>query len=259
MLPAAKKTKLFNDLKNYKKKFIVEKYFESDESATRLMINSFLTDILGFKSLDEVKTEYMIKGTYADYVIQLDGKRHFLVEVKAMQIDLSDKHLRQAVNYAANEGIDWALLTNGKDFELYRVYFTDKVESRKVFSACLSEMNDIKNAVNCIQYLTKAAIQKKGLDILWNKVSALDPPSVASLLYSKKIISILKKELKTKYKTTFSEEDIANSITRIIEDKIENVKPIKEKKSAKDKVKSIKQPIATEAPVNEILTSGQGI
>ncbi len=35
------------------------------------MINSFLTDILNYLSIEEVKTEYMIKGTYADYVVQL--------------------------------------------------------------------------------------------------------------------------------------------------------------------------------------------
>ena len=105
MLTEAQRKIFLNELKNYRKKYLVEKYFKLDESATRLMINSFLTDVLGYAELDEIKTEYTIKSTYADYVIQLDKKQHIVVEVKAIQIDLSENHIRQALGYAANEGI----------------------------------------------------------------------------------------------------------------------------------------------------------
>ena len=48
------------------------------------MINSFLTDVLNYAELDDIKTEFSIKGTYADYVIQLDKKRQIVIEVKAI-------------------------------------------------------------------------------------------------------------------------------------------------------------------------------
>src|SRR5436190_15526888 len=121
MLTKSKKTKLFGQLKSYNKQFLRSKREELDESGTRLMINSFLTDVLGYIAIEEVKTEYMIRGTYADYVIQTKGVRHFLVEVKSLSLALSDKHLRQAINYGANEGIEWAMLTNGKCFEFYKI------------------------------------------------------------------------------------------------------------------------------------------
>ena len=108
------------------------------------MINFFLTDVLGFQALDEVKTEYMIKGTYADYVVQLNGIRHFLVEVKAYSLELSEKHLRQTVNYGANEGIEWALLTNGRSFDFYKILFNKPIESRKVFSIDLTNVSNYK-------------------------------------------------------------------------------------------------------------------
>ena len=66
MLTKSKKSKLLGALKTYNKKFLRGKLVELDESGTRLMINSFLTDVLGFAAIEEVKTEYMIKGTYAD-------------------------------------------------------------------------------------------------------------------------------------------------------------------------------------------------
>src|ERR1043166_409601 len=110
MLTPAKQSKLLFALKAYKKKFLDRDLAELDESGTRLMINAFLTDVLGFEPIEEIKTEYMIKGTYADYVVQLKGTRHFLVEVKALSFNLSEAHLRQAINYGANEGIEWAVL-----------------------------------------------------------------------------------------------------------------------------------------------------
>ena len=65
MLTNTKKAKLLNAVKSYSKKFLNSKVTELDESGTRLMINSFLTEVLNFLPLDEVKTEYMIRGTYA--------------------------------------------------------------------------------------------------------------------------------------------------------------------------------------------------
>ena len=44
-------------------------------------------------------------------------------EVKALSLNLSSNHLRQSINYGANEGIDFVLLTNGRVFELYKVLF----------------------------------------------------------------------------------------------------------------------------------------
>lgn len=58
MLTKSKKTKLLGQLKSYNKQFFRSKRNELDESGTRLMINSFLTDVLGFIAIvDEVKTE----------------------------------------------------------------------------------------------------------------------------------------------------------------------------------------------------------
>lgn len=224
-LPASKKRKLFSALKKYKRRYLGEKYSELDEAATRLMVNAFLTDLLGFASLDEVKTEYMIRGTYADYVIQIRGKRYFIIEVKKFPTELSQKHLRQAVNYAANEGIDWALLTNGKNFDFYKILFNKPIESRRVFSIDLGDESKLKSAAEYLQYLTKPLLLKKGLDYLWNKVSALDPVNLSRLLYEKPILRRLRRQLRRTYKAKFSDEEIATALTRIIEDKIESVKP----------------------------------
>lgn len=240
MLTTSKKAKLLNALKAYSKKFLYGKVTELDESGTRLMVNSFLTDVLGFTPIEEVKTEYMIRGTYADYVIQIKDVRQFLVEVKALSFALSDKHLRQAINYGANEGIEWALLTNGKCFDFYKILFNKPIESRKIFSLDLSNPTQIKNCVEEIQYIHKDSITNKGLSLLWNKTCALDPVNVAGLLFAQPVTNFIKRSLKKKYKSKFSDDEIHASLNKIIYEAIslDNIKPTKNKKEKKKELKS---------------------
>jgi len=257
MLTASKKQKLLNALKIYNKKYLHGKVVELDESGTRLMINTFLTDVLDYTPIEEVKTEYMIRGTYADYVIQIKGIRQFLVEVKALSFGLSDKHLRQAINYGANEGIEWALLTNGKCFEFYKILFNKPIESRKVFSLDLSDPSQLKNCVEVIQYIHKDSVTNNGLSLLWNKTCALDPLNVAGLLFAPAVTNFIKRVLKNKFKSKFSDEEVQASINRIIHEPIalEDVKLTKinkpRKKNSKEKTPEPTLTVLEPQPVEE--------
>src|SRR3990167_8490981 len=149
-----------NKLRNYKKRYLRKEYGSLDESATRIMVNNFLTDILGYAELVDIKTEYRIRGEYADYVIQVGRKKRFVVEVKSISLDLNEKHLRQSLNYAANEGIDWILLLNGRQIELYKVNFSKPIKSTIVLSFDLIDNDDFKIAPEFISYLTKRSVEK---------------------------------------------------------------------------------------------------
>ena len=240
MLSKNKILKFTQSIKDYKKRFLDKPLGDLDESGTRLLINHFLTEMLGYETLSEVKTEYMIKGTYADYVIQIGGKRHFLVEVKALSLNLSSNHLRQSINYGANEGIDFVLLTNGIVFELYKVLFEKPISHELIFSLNLSELTNLKIIADQLQYLHKDEVLKKGLDVLWDRHSALSPKNLSKLLFSDEVVKFLKKELKKKYNIKFDEVVIENAVKRIAMESviIENFKPIKRKVS-----KNIDNPI----------------
>jgi len=235
MLSTQKLLKFTQSIKEYKKKFLDKPLGELDESGTRLLINHFLTEMLGYETLSEVKTEYMIKGTYADYVIQIGGKRHFLVEVKALSLNLSSNHLRQSINYGANEGIDFVLLTNGRVFELYKVLFEKPISHELIFSLDLSELATLKLIADQLQYLHKDAVLKKGLDVLWDRHSALSPKNLSKLLFSTEVVKFLQKELKKKYNIKFDEVVIENAVKRIAMESviIEDFKSIQKKERKK--------------------------
>lgn len=246
MLTETKKQKLIDNLKAYHKRYLSGSITDLDESGTRIMINHFLTDVLGFTALEEVRTEYMIKGTYADYMIQVSGKRYFLVEVKAFSLNLSENHLRQAVNYGANEGIEWALLTNGKHFNFYRIIFEKPISHRLVFSIDLTESASIKKACEDIQFMTKDCVLKKGLDTLWNKSLALTLESIAKLMLSHDVVSLVRKKINKDYDTRFDDEQIQETIHRVLSEevKMEGIKmPKLSKKEAGPKKVEIAQPI----------------
>lgn len=238
MLTKSKQRHLFNSLKEYHRQYLKKTNPDLDESGTRLMINSFLTEVLGFAPIEEVKTEYMIRGTYADYVIKLKGVQHFLVEVKALGIELSEKHLRQAINYGANEGIEWVLLSNGRRFDFYKILFEKPISERKVFSIDLNDSSKLKASVETIQYLHKLSVTHKGLDLLWAKCVALDPTTIAGLLQNKPVINFIKRALKKKYKHQFTDNEIIGSLNKVIYEPIQldNVKQVTIRKKKRNTV-----------------------
>lgn len=232
MLTTTKKTKMLNALKTYKKSYLDKKYDDLDESATRVMVNHLLSEVLGFKMIDEIKTEYMIRGTYADYVVQMKGVRHFLVEVKALGLDLNEKHLRQAINYGANEGIEWAVLTNAKRLELYKILFEKPINYKKVLSIDFADTNNLKADIEMLQFLHRDSISKGELNILWKKHTALNPKGLASYLFGKPVINYIKRELKAKYKSNFSDGEIFEALKQMLSCSLcmEDIKPIKSRK-----------------------------
>lgn len=248
MLTNSKQQKLFAALKNYRKQFLDSGLTDLDESGTRLMINSFLSDVLGYKQLEEIKTEYMIKGTYADYVIQVSKTRYFLVEVKALSFELSEKHLRQTINYGANEGIEYALLTNGKSFEFYKIIFDKPIYSRLVFAVDLSDITGLKIAANYLQHLHKDSVVKNSFGTLWNKCEATDPYNIAGIICSEPVLKSIKKLIKYKYNEKCEDEVILNAVHKIVTDKMDPalIKPFKVGKTRVRKEKKLDEAITEE-------------
>lgn len=254
MLSASKSSKMLTALKDYKKRYLVKAIADLDESGTRIMINNFLSSILGYQELEEIKTEYMIKGTYADYIVQLGGKQHFLVEVKAYSIDLSDKHLRQAINYGANEGIEWAILTNGRQFQLYKIVFEKPISEKLVFEVDFTaEDYSAKEVFGHLVYLHRDAVIKKSLNDLWSRYSALNPLNIAGLLFAPQVIKFLKKELKSKYASKFEDDEIIESLTEVVCEEI----PADKLKIPrfKSKKKNVKKGDSSQSAVGESTTN----
>ena len=225
-MPTINQLQIFkNQINAYKKRYLRKEFSRLDESATRIMTNFFLTDILGYKELDEIKTEYRIRSEYADYVVQLKRKKHFVVEVKSIDLDLNEKHLRQSLGYAANEGIDWILLLNGREVQLYRVNFGKPITTTLIYKLDLLNTDDFKKAPELLWYLTKRAVEKGELETFWKRTNALNPTNLSKILYCEEVVKRLRNDLKEQTGIYFQMEDVANSLREIITQSIEFPKP----------------------------------
>ncbi len=65
-----------------------------------------------FSNMDEVEAEKAIVHGRADFVFKLNNVTRFCVEVKSLRHDLTDDDREQAISYAYNKGVSWAILTN---------------------------------------------------------------------------------------------------------------------------------------------------
>lgn len=213
-------------LREYRKKYLTKKQnLELDESATRLMVNYFLTDVLGYVELDDIKTEYAIRGEYADYVIQLARKKHFVIEVKSIQIDLNDRHLRQSLSYAANEGIDWIILFNGKQIQLYRVLFGKPISFHKVGEFDLGDLTQIKSAAEHLVHLTKPSVKKNELEGYWKRHNALTTESLIKVMYSEDVIRSIRLKVKKLTGINFDQMEVLDSVYNLVNTECKSIKP----------------------------------
>lgn len=220
------KRQLEKRLREYRKKYLTKKQNLSlDESATRLMVNYFLTDVLGYVELDDIKTEYNIKGEYADYVIQIARKKHFVIEVKSIQIDLNERHLRQSLSYAANEGIDWIVLFNGKQVQLYRVLFGKPISVHRVCEFDLGNLSTMRAASEHLINLCKGPVLKNELEVYWKRFDALTPSSLAKHLYTADVIKALRRRIKQGCGINFSNDDILDALHELVKEENQVNKP----------------------------------
>ncbi len=208
---------LEKNLREYRKKWLGKSRGKSlNEADTRICVNDLLTNVLGYAMQEEIKTEYAIRGQYADYVIQLKRKKQFVVEVKAMEIDLTAKHLLQASHYAADEGIDWILLTNGMSLELHRVIFSKPVSDVQIFKFDISDLSQIEKASDALVNLTKRAVEKGELEEYWKRFDALSSAKLIKTIYTEEIIGALRRKIKKDSGMTFDQTDVLSAIHELI-------------------------------------------
>lgn len=204
-------------LREYRKKYLTKKQnLDVNESATRIMVNYFLTDVLQYLELEEIKTEYSIRGEYADYVIQLKRKKHFVIEVKSIELDLNERHMRQSLQYAANEGIDWVLLFNGKQIQLYRVIFGKPLTNKKVFDIDLADLTQMRKASEELVALTKPAVLKGELEAHWKRFDALTPASLVKTIYSADVINSIRLKVKKQSGINFDNAVVLDAVHNLI-------------------------------------------
>jgi predicted type IV restriction endonuclease len=191
------KDRIARGLRKYKSVAQKARANSAKESDTRMIVSSIVSDVLGWDAFDNLTGEFRIKGNFADFVIRRDGKSFVIIEVKAITLKLSAKHLYQAVSYAANQGVEWVILTNGAEWQLHRVLFTKPVDTELVFEvSLLDEDMKPKEKVDLFYLLTPEALRRDELEAFYQRKRAIAGHNVAKLLLSESVLTKLRSEIK---------------------------------------------------------------
>lgn len=168
-----------------------------NESDTVTIVTDMLSDLFGFDKYNEITSEQAIRGTYCDLAVKVDGSINYLIEVKAPGIPLKKNHLRQALNYGANEGVTWVVLTNGVQWEVHRLKFEKPISSAKVCEFNFLEISPRSEEdrdyliILCREGLAKVAIEE-----FYNRQKTFNRFVVAALIETDPVLSVVRKEIR---------------------------------------------------------------
>ena len=187
-----------------------------NESDTVLIVRDILTDLFGFDPFRDLTAEYAIRGRYVDLAIVKNGQPMVLVEVKAIGTELHDRHVRQAVDYAANEGVEWVVLTNGQYWRIYKVTFTQPINHELVDEINLLSFNTRSTkGIEQLYPLTPEGIRKDELTSFYRRKRAVNRFFLGAIIRSTPIVSTIRRELRRlEPEVKISENDLRSLIEK---------------------------------------------
>jgi len=124
------------------------------ELPTRTIFIDPLLGSLGWdvRDPDEVELEYpTIDGKAVDYALKINKKVVVLVEAKPLNDPLDDvKSITQVVGYAANDGVEWCVLTNGIKYRVYSSSQKATAPNKLLFEVSIDPDGDSERSIDQI-------------------------------------------------------------------------------------------------------------
>lgn len=148
------------------------------EYPTRTIFIDPLLAALGWdvRDPDEVELEYpTVDGKSVDYAMKVNRKAVLLVEAKQLGDALDDvKSITQVVGYAANDGIEWCVLTNGVKYRVYKTSEKVSAPDKLLFEVSIdprdSEGLVTEQIANNLSRLSRESLAQGVLDRLGTEI-----------------------------------------------------------------------------------------
>ena len=196
-IPKRVEDRLVAGIKKFQPVLALAKSKDVNESDTVVILNDLLGEIFGYAKYFDITSEFAIRGTYCDLAIKLDGKITVLIEAKAIGHELKDSHVKQAIDYAANQGVDWVVLTNAAHWRIYKVIFGKPIDQDLVceFDFCSLNPKD-ETHLQFLFLLTKEGWAKSAVVEFSEQKQALSRQFVAATILGDPVLSVIRRELK---------------------------------------------------------------
>lgn len=200
MLAVPKKVsdRIVRGMKQYVPILTTQRDRDISEADTVTVVKDLLSDVFGFDKYVEITGEYAIRGTRCDLAIKLDSKLKVLIEVKAIGATLNDRHVKQAIDYAANQGVEWVILTNGLTWILYHVIFKQPIDKEEVATIDMLSVDCKKDHdLERLFLLSKEGITREALGKYRDLMDATNRYMIAAILVnSEPIMATIRREVR---------------------------------------------------------------
>jgi len=196
-IPKKVSDRLIKEIRSFQRVLTKAKDRDVNESDTVTIITDILSNVFGFDKYTEVTSEQAIHGTYCDLAVKLDGKLRYLIEVKAIGMNLKENHLRQAVNYGANQGIPWVVLTNGIEWEIFKIRFERPISCELVCSFNFIELNPRKQDDHeKVFLLCKEGIATAAIEEFHTHVQSVNRFVIGAIIITEPVLNAVRRELR---------------------------------------------------------------
>ena len=189
-----------------------------NESDTVTIIADMLAEIFGYEKYSEITSEHAVKKTFCDLAIKIDNKLTFLIEIKAIGLDLKTDPIRQAVNYGANEGIDWVILTNGNTWKVFKIQFGKPVSHDLIYEFHILNLNPKKSSdIELLYYVCKESLGKSALEDFMLQKQTLSKFFIGQILFTDPVLDSIRKTIRK----VFTDVKISNDeIKEVLESEV---------------------------------------
>ena len=196
-VPKKVSERLATGVKRFQPVLSAAKSRDVGEADTVTIIKDMLADVFGYDKYSEVTSEFAIRGTYCDLAIKLEGTLQTLIEVKAIGLDLKDAHVKQAIDYAANQGVDWVLLTNGICWRVYRVIFGKPIDHELLIDIDFCALSSRSpNDLEKLYLWCKEGWSRSVLGEFHSQKQALSRYFLGGMILSDTVIEVIRRELR---------------------------------------------------------------
>jgi len=191
--------RLVTGIKKFQNILKIAKAKDINESDTVVIVIDILSELFGYDKFLDVTSEYAIKKTYCDLVLKIGGQTRFLIEVKAIGLDLKDDYIRQVIDYGANAGVDWVILTNGCVWKIYKITFTKPIDKELVYEFDILKINAKKQSdLEMLYYICKESIGKgkSALEGYYLQKQILGRFFIGQVIVTEPIINVIRKSIR---------------------------------------------------------------
>lgn len=197
MIPKRVGDRLVRSIGKFQQVLKLAKDRDVNESDTVSIIRDMLVEVFGYDKHLDVTSEFAIRGTYCDLAIKLDNKTEFLIEAKAIGSGLKEAHLRQTIDYGANKGVPWVILTSGLVWQVYKIRFEKPIDHDLVCEFSFAEL-DPKNEEHLerLFILCKEGLVKDAREEFHEKILTFNRFILGALVLGEVVVGVIRRELR---------------------------------------------------------------